>query len=214
LKEHNGDFRDNGRWEQNGNQIYTEINNKYSEGRGTFESDKAEGIGWNSANAKWVYIATPFHYRKHVVRKNRSEQPDGELSVHVFKVSNSTAPMRKNSGGYGFSVNGLVPELVTIKPRDGFTFLTLVFGTESKSRDFTLSMKQVDLEQTNGQTFEAVNFYDADFKKSLVGYTAGGKGSPATGPFGVSFEVPTNGLSDLVFKVSGTVIGSIKEFTE
>jgi hypothetical protein len=47
----------NGTWKQNGNSIYMETNNKYSEYQGRISGTHMEGNAWNIKDRKWTWAA-------------------------------------------------------------------------------------------------------------------------------------------------------------
>jgi len=50
-------FWKNGTWKQEGNEIYMETNNKYSERQGTISGNRMEGQAWNVKDRRWTWVA-------------------------------------------------------------------------------------------------------------------------------------------------------------
>ncbi len=50
-------FSTNATWTQNGNEIYMETNNRYSERRGTITGNQMRGNGWNQVGLEWTWTA-------------------------------------------------------------------------------------------------------------------------------------------------------------
>lgn len=50
-------FWKNGAWKQKGCRIYMEINNRYSERKGTIRDNTMEGGAWNIKKHKWTWRA-------------------------------------------------------------------------------------------------------------------------------------------------------------
>ncbi|NQT15803.1 MAG: SUMF1/EgtB/PvdO family nonheme iron enzyme, partial [Planctomycetes bacterium] len=48
-------FHDNGTWKQDGISIYCEMNNKYSERRGSIRGERIEGDAWNVKGKRWTW---------------------------------------------------------------------------------------------------------------------------------------------------------------
>lgn len=143
---------------------------------------------------------------------NGSEQRDGSLVVHVFKVESSVAPLHRETGQYQLTTNGPIAQGETVTPKPGFSFLTIVFETRSKSDEFKLSTQEVVLAQLGGKTYQPIKFFPAQSEfVSLLGATVGRKGDPANGQFAAVFGIPKTGMNDLIFRVSGTDVGSIQE---
>lgn len=44
-------------WEQTGNEIYMEFNNRYAERQGTITGNRMEGDGWNITGLHWTWYA-------------------------------------------------------------------------------------------------------------------------------------------------------------
>lgn len=47
----------NGTWRKDGNNVYIEMNDRYAERRGTIDSGKMKGKGWNKKGLKWAWKA-------------------------------------------------------------------------------------------------------------------------------------------------------------
>lgn len=47
----------NGAWKQDGNEIYMEMNKKYSQNQGLISGTRMEGTGWNETGLIWTWVA-------------------------------------------------------------------------------------------------------------------------------------------------------------
>ena len=57
-----GKYYRNGKWKQDGNQLYFETNEKYREFKGYVSGDVITGSSWNLTGAEWV--TTAYKYNK------------------------------------------------------------------------------------------------------------------------------------------------------
>jgi len=147
--------------------------------------------------------------------ENRSEISDGDLAVHVSKITTSTT-IQRQSGAFAMSVGGFqqsAPE--NLKATKGNTFLIVFFTAKAKTNDFVLDTAKILLVKPDGTTIGPVGFSNLDCQScmSVVGMTIGGAGSTSSsfGPFSVTFAVPEMGQNDLLFRVSGIDVGTIRE---
>lgn len=50
-------FWKNGTWRQEGNEIYMETNNRYTERQGIISGNRMEGKAWNKEGRRWTWVA-------------------------------------------------------------------------------------------------------------------------------------------------------------
>jgi len=149
--------------------------------------------------------------------KNRSEIADGQLVVHVLSVTSSEKPLTFPTGAFQLGATGPDPQYRTAKPKEGATFLTITFRTDSKADDYTISEDAVELIDANGKhSYPLLLKFSgrpaiAMFGSIVPGETVGGKGHPANDQFDAVFGVPKAGLGKFLFSVSGTEVGTLKE---
>jgi outer membrane biogenesis lipoprotein LolB len=56
YKSPSGSFA-NGTWKQDGDNIYFEMNKRFSEHKGTIKGDRMEGEAWNTKGHRWTWVA-------------------------------------------------------------------------------------------------------------------------------------------------------------